>query len=318
MCGRISQYRLPMHYAQRMHLKNPFVLVDAADRRPGYNLSPGTHPLAIYPDETIRAVHWGYCPQWAIQKKLPQTINARVETASTSAYFRVLWRKARILVPADGWFEWKSEAQARRRETAQAALFHSPRGRRADVPRRADEHPDRGRRARAGRGIRDRDGRRRRRARRRPRPPAARVRRPLPRAAGSIRRCRRTNSTRSARRAASAASQFVWHRVTSDVNRAINDEPRLIEPLEPSGVTQQLSDRAVRRRSSILIGTRRFLAALSRKSAEQLARGRNGDQHEQHRKGEDQWRIHQAFPVAWSSAVECMTSKVIKMRPNAK
>jgi putative SOS response-associated peptidase YedK len=27
------------------------------------------------------------------------------------------------------------------------------------------------------------------------------------------------------------ASHFVWHRVTSDVNRATNDEPRLIEPL---------------------------------------------------------------------------------------
>src|SRR6478736_6661666 len=108
MCGRISQYRLPMHYAQRLHLRNPFVLVDAADRRPGYNLSPGTHPLAVYPDETIRAVHWGYCPAWAIQKKLPQTINARVETASTSAYFRALWRKARILIPADGWFEGKT------------------------------------------------------------------------------------------------------------------------------------------------------------------------------------------------------------------
>jgi putative SOS response-associated peptidase YedK len=28
------------------------------------------------------------------------------------------------------------------------------------------------------------------------------------------------------------ASHFVWHRVSSDVNRATNDEPRLIEPLE--------------------------------------------------------------------------------------
>jgi hypothetical protein len=25
----------------------------------------------------------------------------------------------------------------------------------------------------------------------------------------------------------------VWHRVSGDVNRAINDEPRLIEPLAP-------------------------------------------------------------------------------------
>ena len=70
------------HYAQQLDLENPLMLFDAADRRPGYNLSPGTHPLAIYPDETVRAVHWGYCPEWASAKKLPQTINARAETAS--------------------------------------------------------------------------------------------------------------------------------------------------------------------------------------------------------------------------------------------
>ncbi len=33
-------------------------------------------------------------------------VNARVETASTSAYFKNLWKKARILIPADGWFKW--------------------------------------------------------------------------------------------------------------------------------------------------------------------------------------------------------------------
>jgi putative SOS response-associated peptidase YedK len=110
MCGRIAQYRTPGYYAERLGFVDPLVLVDAADRRPGYNLAPGTHPLALYADETIRAVHWGYCPAWAIERKLPHAINARVETARASDYFRDLWQKARILVPAEGWFEWKSEA----------------------------------------------------------------------------------------------------------------------------------------------------------------------------------------------------------------
>jgi len=220
-----------MHYAQRVHLKNPFVLVDAADRRPGYNLSPGTHPLAIYPDETIRAVHWGYCPQWAIQKKLPQTINARVETASTSAYFRVLWRKARILVPADGWFEWKSEAQENGAKPLKQPYFI----------RRADDEPmflaaltsiqteDDALvpgagfvivTAAADEGLVD-----------------VHDHRPLVFAADAARRwldpaLPPDELDTLGKAGGVAASQFVWHRVTTDVNRAINDEPRLIEPLE--------------------------------------------------------------------------------------
>ncbi|MGA7781068.1 MAG: SOS response-associated peptidase [Paraburkholderia sp.] len=109
MCGRISQYREASRYAQHLGLANPFMLFDAADRRPGYNLSPGTHPLAIYPDETVRAIHWGYCPDWARAQNLPQTINARADTAASGRYFKELWKTGRVLVPADGWFEWRLE-----------------------------------------------------------------------------------------------------------------------------------------------------------------------------------------------------------------
>ncbi|RDK00419.1 SOS response-associated peptidase [Paraburkholderia lacunae] len=110
MCGRISQYRDPLRYAQHLGLSDPLMLFDAADRRPGYNLSPGTHPLAIYPDQTLRAIHWGYCPDWARVQHLPQTINARAETAAHARYFKALWKTGRVLVPADGWFEWRVEA----------------------------------------------------------------------------------------------------------------------------------------------------------------------------------------------------------------
>ncbi len=110
MCGRISQYRDPHLYAQQLGLADPLMLFDAADRRPGYNLAPGTHPLAIYPDQTLRAIHWGYCPDWAREQHLPQTINARAETAPHTRYFKDLWKTGRVLVPADGWFEWRMEA----------------------------------------------------------------------------------------------------------------------------------------------------------------------------------------------------------------
>ncbi|MGF6772648.1 putative SOS response-associated peptidase YedK [Paraburkholderia sp. GAS199] len=113
MCGRISQYRDPLLYAGQLGLAEPLILFDAADRRPGYNLAPGTHPLAIYPDETLRAIHWGYCPDWAREQHLPQTINARADTAPTARYFADLWKTGRVLVPADGWFEWRLETSAR-------------------------------------------------------------------------------------------------------------------------------------------------------------------------------------------------------------
>lgn len=109
MCGRISQYRDPRLYAEHLGLADPLMLFDAADRRRGYNLAPGTHPLAVYPDQTMRAIHWGYCPDWAREQHLPQTINARADAAPSGRYFKELWKTGRVLVPADGWFEWRVE-----------------------------------------------------------------------------------------------------------------------------------------------------------------------------------------------------------------
>ena len=110
MCGRISQFRDPHSYTEPLGFADPLMLFDAADRRPGYNLAPGTHPLAIHADQTLRAIHWGYRPDWARDQHLPQTINARADAAHDAPYFSELWETGRVLVPADGWFEWRLEA----------------------------------------------------------------------------------------------------------------------------------------------------------------------------------------------------------------
>ena len=52
----------------------------------------------------------GYAPLWA-QGKRPSAINARVETAATSRFFRDIWQTGRAIVPADGWYEWKKNAE---------------------------------------------------------------------------------------------------------------------------------------------------------------------------------------------------------------
>jgi len=110
MCGRIAQYRDAREYARAMTLTTPVFDFDPADRRPGFNLAPGAHPLAVLHDQTVRTIRWGYRPEWAAAQHLPQAINARSDSAASSGYFRDMWRMGRVIVPVDGWFEWRTEA----------------------------------------------------------------------------------------------------------------------------------------------------------------------------------------------------------------
>jgi putative SOS response-associated peptidase YedK len=231
MCGRITQYRTPLHYAERLKLANALVLVDAADRRPGYNPSPGTHPLAVYSDETIRAVHWGYCPPWALARKLPQAINARVETASASAYFGDLWKQSRILIPAEGWYEWRMETQTTdvgsvkqpyyiRRADGEAMFLAALSSIQTDA-----DAPSPGAgfvivTAAADEGLID-----------------VHDRRPLVFSRKAARRwldaaLSATELDALALQEGVPAAEFKWHPVSNDVNRPVIDEPRLIEPLQ--------------------------------------------------------------------------------------
>ncbi|CAB3794365.1 SOS response-associated peptidase [Pararobbsia alpina] len=110
MCGRIAQYRDARDYARAIGFASPVLMFDPADRRPGFNLAPGAHPLVMFPDQTIRTIRWGYRPAWATRQHLPQAINARSDSAAASGYFRELWRYGRVIVPADGWYEWRTES----------------------------------------------------------------------------------------------------------------------------------------------------------------------------------------------------------------
>jgi putative SOS response-associated peptidase YedK len=112
MCGRIAQYRDARDYARAMGLTSPLFMFDPADRRPGFNLAPGAHPLVICADQTIRTIRWGYRPSWATRQHLPQAINARSDSAASSGYFREIWQHGRVIVPADGWYEWRTESGA--------------------------------------------------------------------------------------------------------------------------------------------------------------------------------------------------------------
>ncbi len=110
MCGRIAQYRDARDYARAMGFASPVFMFDPADRRPGFNLAPGAHPLVMFADQTIRTIRWGYRPSWATRQHLPQAINARSDSAPASGYFREMWQYGRVILPADGWYEWRTES----------------------------------------------------------------------------------------------------------------------------------------------------------------------------------------------------------------
>ena len=113
MCGRITQHRARACYAEAVgfDLRNPLKW-QGGDRIAQYNISRGSWPWVLHTlqgVESIDTVNWGYRPPWAVEKKIPLAINAGIEKASTGAYFRHMWKSGRVIVPADGWFEWIGE-----------------------------------------------------------------------------------------------------------------------------------------------------------------------------------------------------------------
>lgn len=60
-------------------------------------------------ERSTRSAHWGLLPPWATDRKERlKPINARVETLTQKKLFAPLLGDAahRVLVPADGWYEW--------------------------------------------------------------------------------------------------------------------------------------------------------------------------------------------------------------------
>lgn len=113
MCGRITQHRPYAAYLDAIGWEHHASLIPDVEQRPLFNVSPGTYPAIMHTLDAgvpaLDTLHWGYQPSWAVEKKIPMSINARLESATTKPYFRHMFRERRIIVPADGWYEWTGE-----------------------------------------------------------------------------------------------------------------------------------------------------------------------------------------------------------------
>ena len=89
------------------------VLLDPAELKPRYNISPGQNIPIIRnagKGRELASARWGLVPHWSRDEKPHySTINARAETVADKPTYREAFRRRRCLIPATGFYEWMRE-----------------------------------------------------------------------------------------------------------------------------------------------------------------------------------------------------------------
>ncbi len=107
MCGRIAQYRPIAELAGQFNAH-----WCGEPPPPRYNLAPRDWVLGLRLDqqgkrELVR-LYWGLIPSWAKDPRFgDHTFNARAETVATKPSFRHAFKFRRCLIPVDGFYEWQ-------------------------------------------------------------------------------------------------------------------------------------------------------------------------------------------------------------------
>jgi putative SOS response-associated peptidase YedK len=106
MCGRFSIAVRISYLAERFSIIEP-----AGISLPRFNIGPGEDVPIITgtrPAEVVM-MHWGLIPSWNKGGKPATTpINARAEGLADKKLFRALLPNRRCIVPATGFYEWKT------------------------------------------------------------------------------------------------------------------------------------------------------------------------------------------------------------------
>lgn len=107
MCGRYELSSHPTAVALAFGLAHP------PEIHPRYNIAP-TQQVPIVRvnragERELLQVRWGLVPRWAKDPSIgTRMINARAETLATKESFRLPFARHRCLVPASGFYEWRS------------------------------------------------------------------------------------------------------------------------------------------------------------------------------------------------------------------
>lgn len=110
MCGRYTLRTPPADWAPTFDVEPP------PDLQLRFNIAPTQEAPIVRLDAEGRReavlARWGLIPSWADDPSVgSRMINARCETAATLPAFRQAFERRRCLVPADGFYEWRSEGK---------------------------------------------------------------------------------------------------------------------------------------------------------------------------------------------------------------
>jgi putative SOS response-associated peptidase YedK len=115
MCGRIAQSE-PSRYAERLQA----IYEPPVAWRPSWNIGPTAPILGVREDGGSRRLAefaWGLLPDWCDDvKAASRCFNARAESVATKPMFRAAFRRRRLLVPVDGFYEWAVVPGSRRKQ----------------------------------------------------------------------------------------------------------------------------------------------------------------------------------------------------------
>jgi len=108
MCGRFALNENPRKLAEHFNLSGDL------DFSPSWNIAPSLRICTITDDkEGRRQLHkmkWGLIPSWAKDATIGNKLaNARGETVAEKPSFRSAFKNHRCLIPASGFYEWKTE-----------------------------------------------------------------------------------------------------------------------------------------------------------------------------------------------------------------
>lgn len=228
MCGRFVITSAPAAMRQL------FGYIDQPNFPPRYNIAP-TQPVPVVIFENgvrhFRLMRWGFIPSWVKDpRKFPLLINARAETVLEKPAFQNAMKRRRCLIPADGYYEWPQSQAGKQpmfihRRDGQpfgfAALMETwmgADGEELDTVAIVTST--------AGRGLAD-----------------LHHREPVTIAPDHFERwldCRAEDADNAFDLlGGSREGEFVWHLVSTKVNRVANDDAQLILPISAEEIAQE-------------------------------------------------------------------------------
>jgi putative SOS response-associated peptidase YedK len=114
MCGRYASARSDVDLIEGFGVQD----VLGPEPPPSWNVAPTQDSRVVLEralpgqrtaTRQLRTMRWGLVPSWAKTPKIgAKMINARLETLTDKPAFRAAVSKRRLVVPADGYYEWQA------------------------------------------------------------------------------------------------------------------------------------------------------------------------------------------------------------------